>query len=61
MKTKAVSTMTDNVLGYVLQAAACFVGGSIGFEDKVLLNEYNLDVPSVLTVIKEVKPTVYAR
>ncbi|CAO3607277.1 unnamed protein product [Mucor fragilis] len=50
----------DNVLGYVLQAATCFVGGSIGFEDKVLLYEYNLDVPSVLTAIKEVKPTVYA-
>ncbi|KAK4509611.1 uncharacterized protein ATC70_007964 [Mucor velutinosus] len=50
----------DNVLGYVLQAAICFVGGSIGFEDKVLLNEFNLDVGSVLTAIKEVKPTIYA-
>ncbi|GAN04408.1 acyl-CoA synthetase long-chain family member 1 isoform X1 [Mucor ambiguus] len=51
---------TDNVLGYVLQAMTCFVGGSIGFEDKVLPNEFNLDVPSVLSAIKEVKPTIYA-
>ncbi|EPB91597.1 hypothetical protein HMPREF1544_01519 [Mucor circinelloides 1006PhL] len=50
----------DNVLGYVLQATTCFVGGSIGFEDKVLLNEFNLDVSSVLSVISEVNPTVYA-
>ncbi|KAI8646630.1 hypothetical protein BD408DRAFT_409991 [Parasitella parasitica] len=50
----------DDVLGYVLQATTCFAGGSIVFEDKVLLNEYNVDVMSVLATIRELKPTVYA-
>ncbi|CEP17591.1 hypothetical protein [Parasitella parasitica] len=58
---KNLVTAIYNVLGYVLQATTCFVGGSIAFEDKVTFNEYNLDVMSVLSAIRELKPTVYAR
>lgn len=51
----------DNVLGYVLQAVLCYLGGSIVFEDKLRLNEFTIDIPSVLATIEELKPTIYGR
>lgn len=50
----------DNVLGYILQALTIYSGGSIVFEDKTLFNEFNLDVESVLSTVRELKPTIYA-
>lgn len=52
---------SDNVLGYILQAVTIYSGGSIVFEDKTLFNEFNLDVESVLSIVRELKPTIYAR
>jgi hypothetical protein len=51
----------DNVLGYVLEAVCTFLGASIVFEDKVLPFNYNVDIPSVLSTIEHLKPTIYAR
>jgi hypothetical protein len=49
------------VLGYVLQVVLCYLGGSIVFEDKLLLNEFTIDIPLVLSTIEELKPTIYGR
>ncbi|KAI8047730.1 uncharacterized protein B0P05DRAFT_601010 [Gilbertella persicaria] len=50
----------DNILGYVFEAVICYAGGSVVFEDKVLLNEFNLDTSLILPAIYESKPTIYA-
>lgn len=49
------------MLGYVLQALTTYLGGSIAFEDKISHNDFNLDVETILSTIKELKPTIYSR